>query len=279
MATPGAAQWWYDAPVPRHPSWKLCSRGLFRVALRLTGLAAGCVFGALPGCVPEGAPTPERAPPAKTASPRTAPIKTVALPTRPPISVEPFEDSFDRSELGPDYNALGPAWKIVAHKLCVRGARNKGVWLLRKLPVNARIEFDAVSESADGDIKVEAWGDGATGATGASYTNATSYLAILGGWKNTKHVLARLDEHADDRMELEIEAASDDERQRPVAAGQPYHFKIERTNGKSVRMSVNEVLYFEMWDEEPLEGPGHEYFGFNDWDAPVCFDNLKVTPL
>ena len=26
-------------------------------------------------------------------------------------------------------------------------------------------------------------------------------------------------------------------------------------------------------------GAGHEHLGFNDWDAPVCFDNLKVTPL
>lgn len=262
--------------MPRQPTWKLCSSGRFGVALRLVGLAAGCVL----GCVPEGAPTPERAPPARTASPaKTAPIKVATLPVRPAIASEPFEDGFDRAELGPDYNALSPAWKLVAGKLCVRGARNKGLWLLRKLPVNARIELDAVAEAADGDIKLEAWGDGATGATGASYTNATSYLAVLGGWKNTKHVLARLDEHGSDRMELEIEAGSDDERQRPVAPGQPYHFKIERTNGKSVRMSVNEVLYFEMWDDEPLEGPGHEYFGFNDWDAPVCFDNLKVTPL
>lgn len=262
--------------MPRQPTWKLCSSGRFGVALRLVGLAAGCVL----GCVPEGAPTPERAPPARTASPaKTAPIKVATLPVRPAIASEPFEDGFDRAELGPDYNALSPAWKLVAGKLCVRGARNKGLWLLRKLPVNARIEFDAVSEAQDGDIKAEAWGDGATGATSASYTNATSYIAIFGGWKNTKHVLARLDEHGDDRMELEIEAGSDDERQRPIAPGQPYHFKLERTNGKSVRMSVNDLVYFEMWDDEPLSGPGHEHFGFNDWDAPVCFDNLQITPL
>ena len=240
------------------------------------------VLGApLVGCVPEGPPTSDQTAPVRTGTPasaKTAPIKTVALPSRPPIA-EPFEDTFDRAEIGPDYNVLSPAWKIVANKLCVRGARNKGMWLLRALPVNARIEFDAQAEAPEGDIKVEAWGDGATGATGASYTNATSYLAILGGWKNTKHVLARLNEHGDDRQELDVEQGSDDERQRPVAPGQPYHFKIERANGKSVRFSVNDVLYFEMWDEDPLSGPGHEHFGFNDWDAPVCFDNLKVTPL
>lgn len=248
------------------------------IGKQLSGAAALLCFSA--ACVPEGPPTADSSPPpSKTASPsKTAAIKVPELPARPPIA-EPFEDRFDRAELGPDYNALSPAWKIVANKLCVRGARNKGAWLLRKLPVNARIEFDAVSEAQDGDIKAEAWGDGATGATSASYTNATSYIAIFGGWKNTKHVLARLDEHGDDRMELEIEAGSDDERQRPIAPGQPYHFKLERTNGKSVRMSVNDLVYFEMWDDEPLSGPGHEHFGFNDWDAPVCFDNLQITPL
>ena len=47
-------------------------------------------------------------------SPKTAPIKAVALPVRPAIT-EPFEDNFDRAELGPDYHALSPAWKLVAN--------------------------------------------------------------------------------------------------------------------------------------------------------------------
>ncbi|MFO0658280.1 MAG: hypothetical protein U0165_00385 [Polyangiaceae bacterium] len=100
------------------------------------------------------------------------------------------------------------------------------MWLARKLPVNARIEFDAVSKVKDGDLKVEVWGDGVSGATGTSYNNATSYLAILGGWKNPLHVLARLDEHGADRRLLEVDPKSDDERQRPVTMGQMYHFKI-----------------------------------------------------
>ena len=28
-----------------------------------------------------------------------------------------------------------------------------------------------------------------------------------------------------------------------------------------------------------VAGAGHEHFGLNEWEAPVCFDNLKVTPL
>jgi hypothetical protein len=235
--------------------------------------------GALCACVPEGPPT-QAASATKPAPAAVVPPRTTkpSPPSRPAITA-PFEDTFDRAELGSDYNALGAAWKISDGRLCARGARNKGVWLLRKLPERARIEFDAYAESAEGDLKVELWGDGVSGATGTSYTNATSYLAILGGWKNTKHVLARLDEHGSDRLEIDVDPNSDDERARAVSTGQPYHFKIERADGKTVAWAVNGATYFELADPEPLTGAGHEHLGFNDWDAPVCFDNLKVTPL
>jgi hypothetical protein len=196
-----------------------------------------------------------------------------------PLITTPFEDTFERAELGADWAALSPAWRIDRGRLCAKGARNRGVWLSRRLPVNARIEFDATADAAEGDLKVELWGDGASGATGAKYDNATSYLAIFGGWKNSKHVLARLDEHGHDRMELDVDPSSDDERARPVEAGQPYRFKIERTDGRSVEWSVNNLRYFKLADPDPLAGPGHEHLGFNDWDAPVCFDNVKITPL
>jgi hypothetical protein len=235
--------------------------------------------GALSACVPEGPPT-QGTGATKPVPAAVVPSRTTKAspPSRPPI-VGTFEDTFERAELGPDYNALGAAWKISGGKLCGRAARNKGVWLLRKLPERARIEFDAYAESADGDLKVELWGDGVSGATGASYTNATSYLAILGGWKNSKHVLARLDEHASDRLEFDVDPQSDDERARAVSAGQPYHFKIERADGRTLAWSVNGITYFEFTDPEPLTGAGHDHLGFNDWDAPVCFDNLKITPL
>jgi hypothetical protein len=240
---------------------------------------------ALAACVPEG-PSTANAGPSSTSAKATP---SVVPPVRPkgdaspppsrPAITAPFEDTFDRSELGPDWNALSPAWKINAGRLCGRGARNKGIWLLRKLPVNARIEFDAFAEASDGDLKIEAWGDGMSGATGTSYTNATSYILILGGWKNTKHVLARLDEHGEDRLEIDVEPGADDERARPVEVGQPYRFKIERDDGKTLTFSVNGLTYFELSDPDPLVGSGHEHFGYNNWEVPVCFDNLKVTPL
>jgi hypothetical protein len=249
-----------------------------------------------PACVPEGPSTADAGAPAKAVPappPAVAPARVVSSagsasaasavdaaphPEAPRITAA-WEDTFDRAELGPDWNTLSPAWKIQNGKLCVKGARNKGAWLSRRLPVNARIEFDAFAESAEGDLKVELWGDGVSGATAQSYTNATSYLAILGGWKNTKHVLARINVHGTDRLEIDVDPLADDERMRAVARGQPYHFKVERADGKKVEWSVNGAVYFTFSDPEPLAGPGHEHFGFNDWDAPVCFDNLKVTPL
>lgn len=169
--------------------------------------------------------------------------------------------------------------KIKDGRLCAEGAKNRGVWLMKKLPQSARIEFDAIALSPDGDLKAELWGDGRSGAAGSTYSDATSYLAILGGWKNTKHVLARLDEHADDRLSIDVEPGSDDERARPVQSGQPYHFSVERKLGSALRWSVNGNVFFELDDPAPLSGPGHENLGFNDWVAPVCFDNVTVTPL
>ncbi len=184
------------------------------------------------------------------------------------------------NSLGPDwYQAQTSAWHIESGRLCGQNAHNHGVWLKRVLPINARIEFDAVSESTDGDLKTEAWGDGQSAATSISYTNATSYLAILGGWKNTFHVLARINEHGGDRKQIKIEPDTDDPREKPVTAGQIYHFKIERTDGKTVRWFVDNLEYLSFADATPLAGLGHDHFGFNDWEVKVCFDNVKVTPL
>ncbi|WP_437906796.1 hypothetical protein WME95_02195 [Sorangium sp. So ce327] len=249
----------------------------------LSGRATVGVF-AVPGllvsaaCVPEGPATGDvSARPAGTVAPSVSLPTAGAAPGAQGTGV--FEDDFNRPALGPDWNALSSKWAIDEGQLCVRAARNRGVWLKRPLPENARIEFDAIAEAPDGDLKAELWGDGRSGATAASYTNATSYLVILGGWKNTKHVLARLDEHSAERLEIDVDPDSDDDRARPVAPGQPYRFRIERRDGRTLSWSVNDVEYLELSDPAPLSGPGHEHMGFNAWDAPVCFDNLRITPL
>jgi len=222
----------------------------------------------LSGCVPEGPPTPAFTPDASTEN--TSPTDMI---------VTRFVDEFNRPAIGSDYEVKSSAWHIKDGRLCAEDAKNQRIWLKKRIPINARIEVDATALSTDGDIKIEAWGDGKSGAAGTTYSDATSYIAIFGGWKNSFHVLARLDEHGKDRMALAVAPGTDDERQRPVEAGQPYHLVIERKNGTTVRFAVNGVDYFQFADQAPLAGPGHDHVGFNDWTAPVCFDNLSITPL
>jgi hypothetical protein len=154
--------------------------------------------------VPEGPPRSNKS----ASKPPAGPLSAVAGPARsataPSAITTTYEEHFDRKELGPDWATLSPVWRIEDGELCAKGARNKGAWLKPTIPERARIEFDARSDSPEGDIKAELWGDGKTGATGSSYSNASSYLVILGGWQNTKHVLARLDEHGQDRLELNV---------------------------------------------------------------------------
>ena len=195
------------------------------------------------------------------------------------LLTEEFSDEFERTSLGPDWRPTSSVWRIENGRLCGEHAKNRGVWLDKRLPKNARIEFVATSGSPNGDIKAEVWGDGASAAKGTSYVDATSYIVVFGGWKNSLHVLARLDEHAPNRQELRLVPGSDDPRTAPVAEGRSYRFEIERSDGRTVRFSVDDTLIHTFDDPEPLAGPGHEYFGFNDWDVPVCFDDVLVTPL
>jgi hypothetical protein len=202
----------------------------------------------------------------------------------PPVPADPlvdaiFSDDFNRSELGPNWRATSPVWKLSEGRLCGENARNHPVWLARRLPKNAVIEFQASSDSSDGDIKAELWGDGRSSASGQSYTDATSYLTIFGGWKNTFHVLARLDEHAPDRREIKLVPGGADFIRSTVVPQQAYQFRVERRDGHTVRWLVNDMEILTYRDEEPLVGAGHEHVGFNDWLVRLCFDDLRVTPL
>jgi hypothetical protein len=127
-----------------------------------------------------------------------------------------FTDDFERSQLGNTYKRTGGNWRIEHGELHVKGAENHPLWLLRTLPRDVRVEFDVRSESPEGDIKVEVFGDGASYAKHDSYT-ATSYVIIFGGWKNSRNVLARMDEHGDDRVVGQP---------RKVEPGRTYGFRI-----------------------------------------------------
>lgn len=179
-----------------------------------------------------------------------------------------FKDDFNRADLGPLWRNTGGSYQIVDGKLRVRGAHNKPLWLKRTLPRNARIEFDVRSESPEGDIKVEVYGDGVSKATEVSYT-ATSYVVIFGGWNNSKNVLARMNEHGSDR----VEGSS-----RKVEKGRTYRMKIER-QGDTITAWVDGALLAKMTDQDPLSGSGHDHFGINNWQSELWFDNLMITPL
>lgn len=224
-------------------------------------------------------PSPDttRSPTASAAERKLATMKKKA--EQDLLLSEPFEDTFERLSAGPNWRLTGAGWRLSDGRLCGERARNHPAWLARKLPPNALVEFDALSHSPDGDIKVEVFGDGARFAAGVSYTDATSYLAIFGGWKNSLHVLARLDEHGEDRKAVTLEADSASARERKVVPEQVYRFRLERRDGKTLSWSVDGEKIHEFEDDEPLMGDGHDHFGFNDWEARVCFDNLRVTPL
>ncbi|HJL17029.1 MAG TPA: DUF1080 domain-containing protein [Sandaracinaceae bacterium LLY-WYZ-13_1] len=186
----------------------------------------------------------------------------------PTIGPDGFSDDFEREQLGDDWHNTGGRYRIQDGWLNVQGAHNRPLWLRRRLPRDVRIEFDVRSESPEGDIKVEVFGDGSSRATSESYT-ATSYVVIFGGWNNTLNIIARMDEHADDRAVGE---------RRRVEPGRTYHMRIER-EGERITVWVDDEELVHMDDPEPLYGRGHDHFAFNDWEADLWFDNLRIEPL
>jgi hypothetical protein len=186
----------------------------------------------------------------------------------PRASGQGFSDNFDRTELGSAWNNTGGPYQLRDGMLHVQGARNRPLWLRRALPDNVRVEFDVRSDSADGDIKVELFGDGVSRAESLSYT-ATGYVVIFGGWGNRLNVLARLNEHGDDRVVGPV---------HPVVRGHRYRIKIERRRETLTAWADGHRLG-QMVDSDPLRGQGHNHFAFNNWKSELWFDNLKITPL
>jgi hypothetical protein len=199
--------------------------------------------------------------------------------TPDPALIAPFHEDFEGQTIDPAWLPTSNQWRLEGGQLCGQSARNHPIWLKRSIPPNARIAFVARALTDDGDIKVEAWGDGRSFAKGSSYADATSYVFILGGWKNQLHVLARLNEHDSRRLEHRIDPTEKDPRDFRVVPRRQYQFVIERKDGKSLIWRVDGVELFRFEDQEPLRGSRHDHFGFNNWESPVCFDDLTITPL
>ena len=168
-----------------------------------------------------------------------------------------FTDDFERQAVGDQYTTRSKRWSIVDGWMHIQGDKNEGLWLNVPLPDRTRVEFDARSMTDDGDIKCEIFS--------AEQRHQTGYIAILGGWHNALSVLARKDEHGEDRMECDAK----------VTRGQTHHFVFVRTEG-SLRWYVDGRLILAFADEDPLRG---SFFGFNNWLTDIYFDNLTVYRL
>lgn len=189
----------------------------------------------------------------------------------PPAITDAWADDFLRDEIGGNYYPTSNNYKIVDGALSTQGAFNHPLWLRKKLPRDVSIEFDCWSNSAAGDIKIELFGDGRTHAKNKGQYTSSGYAIVMGGWSNTISIIARRNEHGKDRKE----------RRAPrVVKGKKYHWKLVR-QGTKLSWYVDDMTtpFLSMDDAEPLEGPGHEYFAFTNWESDSWFDNLKITPL
>jgi len=178
-----------------------------------------------------------------------------------------FSERFDGT-LGAFTDTSAGAFTIVDGALRAQGAHNHPLWMKKALPANARIDFTARSMSPAVDIKVEAFGDGTSFAREASYT-ATSYVFILGGWNNSRSIIARMNEHGRDRKV----------RKEPRGeVGRTYAFRIVRT-GKNLTWYLDGERFLDYDDDAPLAGEGHDHFAFNNWESEVFFDDLVIREL
>lgn len=188
----------------------------------------------------------------------------------PPITAE-WRDDFERRSIGGDYYKTGGGYAIADGALSAKGSYNHPLWLRKKLPRDVIIELDTWSNTPDGDIKVEVFGDGSSHAENKGQYTSTGYVLVMGGWNNSKSLLARGNEHGQQLVE----------RTTPrVQPGKRYHWKIRR-QGKRIDWWVDdmETPFLSYEDPRPLEGAGHRYFGFNNWESDSWFDNLVITPL
>lgn len=172
-----------------------------------------------------------------------------------------FADQDAGEALAARANVQGGSWRVVDGKLSTLGDHNLPLWLDAPLSKNTRIEFTSTSGSAAVDMKVEVFGDG--------IRHESGYIVIVGGWNNTLTGIARLDEHEKGRQV----------RRTRFESGRAYRWRIERTDGKTLSLYVDDELQARYADADPLWGPRNNRFAFSGWESEVTFDDLTITPL
>lgn len=217
-----------------------------------------------------------------------------------PVSVQvPFQDGFERTELGDNYWSTSGMWRIEGGKVHSPGVKNNPAWLKAKLPQDVAIEFTLTPLSPEGDVKFEAFGDG--------LNHSSGYVFILGGWGNNISIIARLNEHgsafgadgvgmagnAPEQVgvsgrtlnELQNNGFFNPEsgwrvERRDVKAqpGRAYRMRVERKGG-TLSWFIDETLFLRIEDRWPLAGRGHDRFGMSGWETDALFDDLSIKPL
>jgi hypothetical protein len=182
----------------------------------------------------------------------------------------PFTEAFERAELGPDWLDTSGQGRVEGGKLKVSEGYNHPLWLRRMLPRNAVIELDVQSNSPEGDIKVEAWGDGESFDPDRGSYESTAYVFVFGGWGNRRSIIGRLGEHGTDEKVARSEP--------PVEPGRVYHWTITR-NGGSIDWKIDGQPFLSFSDPEPLTGDKHAFLGITNWQSKVVYDNIQVRPL
>lgn len=176
-----------------------------------------------------------------------------------------FEETFAADKISDKWTIdAGGDWRVVDGWVHSRRARNKGLWLTGlQLPDKVRVEFDVRSEPRgeqrfEGDTKCEVF------ATEPAHEKG--YILVNGGWNNALDIIARLDEHGKDRKERPS---------RAVEASKVYRWAIVRVSD-TVYWFRDGGLFMYYQDANPVPG---RYFAFNNWEAHLYFDNLRIYAL
>ena len=187
-----------------------------------------------------------------------------------------FSDDFERESFGEKWRTSSATWVLSDGEVRNQNARNEGLWLLEAIPDgDVRIEFDVRSDpytqrSAAGNSEEVFHGDLKCEAFNETPEHQTGYILIFGGWSNSSNRIARLEEHGDGPGARVTEGP-----QRRVEASHTYRMKVLRV-GNTLAWYADDQYLAHMTDAELITG---RYFGFNNWESRLTFDNVALYRL